>query len=49
MAVTPPPRLRGALQRLLVPNQVVLGRPEQRRDYETRTLDKPAPEDGSVS
>lgn len=48
MAVTPP-RLRGALQRLLVPNQVVLGHPEQRRDYETRTLDNPAPEDGSVS
>lgn len=42
MAVTPP-RLRGALQRLLVPNQVVLGQPEQRRAYESRTLNSPDP------
>lgn len=31
------------LHRLLIPNQVVLGRPDERRAYETRTLDTPDP------
>ena len=36
-----PPRLRAVLHRLLVPNQVELGHPEQRRGYESRTLGTP--------